>query len=372
MKQPTAEVMGVKTISTHQSYHGWPTICRLRNGELLIAVSAGRERHVCPFGQVHLLRSSDDGRTWSKPDVVANGPLDDRDAGIMQTSKGTVLLNWFTSIAWLRTLERAEKAGAEETATWDDGYLARARKMRNLITPEIIEKELQIWLLRSNDNGITWEPRLPMACGAPHAPIELTDGRLLAVGNPKAPDILNTSGAPYAPVLCAAESSDDGLTWQRLGDIPQRQGDPLGTYHEPHLAQAADGRIVVHIRNHSEQDKWHLLQSESTDGGRTFSIPRSTGLLGHPAHLLKLRDGRLLSTYGYRVVPFGNRASISDDNGKTWSKPMVLDEKPEPRDIGYPSTVEMPDGSMISAWYEVLPGDKLASLQAAHWTIKAS
>ncbi len=100
-----------------------------------------------------------------------------------------------------------------------------------------------------------------------------------------------------------------------------------------------------------------------------FEVFRSAGLWGYPAHLLALRDGRLLSTYGYRLPPYGNRAAISADGGRTWSEPMILDEKPVDRDLGYPSTAELEDGSLLSGWYERLPEDTMASLQAAHWSL---
>ncbi len=55
------------------------------------------------------------------------------------------------------------------------------------------------------------------------------------------------------------------------------------------------------------------------------------------------------------------------DGGITWDDPVILDEKPEPRDLGYPSTVEMDDGSLITVWYEKMPGDTLASVRMARW-----
>jgi hypothetical protein len=48
---------------------------------------------------------------------------------------------------------------------------------------------------------------------------------------------------------------------------------------------------------------------------------------------------------------------------------MVLDQKDEPRDLGYPSSVELDGGQILSVWYERLPGDDLASLQAARWSL---
>ena len=367
--QPGFQVRDVRTISTHRSYHGWPTVARLDTGELLVVVSAGRERHVCPFGQVHLLRSSDNGQSWTGPEILANGPLDDRDAGILQTRRGTLLVNWFTSIAWLESLNWAERSDHEALRNHgEDGYYARCRKIRALLTDDVIQRELGVWMVRSTDGGRHWEEKYWVAAGSgtPHGPIELADGNLLFIGNWRDCPAAVQAGKP---TLGARLSRDDGRTWELIGAIPERPGDVPYAYHEPHAVQLPDGRIIVHIRNHNKQDGEHILQSESTDGGRTFSVPHDTGLVGLPAHLLLLRDGRLLTTYGYRRPPFGNRAAVSADGGRTWSAPMVLDEKPEPRDIGYPSTVKLADGSLYSVWYEHLPGETLASVQAASWSL---
>ncbi len=364
-------VLEVRTISLHQSYHGWATLERIGPTDLAVVVSAGRERHVCPFGQVHLLRSRDNGQTWEPPVVLANGPLDDRDAGILRTSNGTLLVNWFTSAAWLRRLESAEAKGPKSLSELGDGFVARCQKMRLFMTPDLIARELGTWMIRSTDGGQTWSPKYDCGVGSPHGPTELAGGRLLFVGNWKAPSgEEGRNGSPYSPALGAMVSDDDGRTWQRGGAIPQRPGDPLGSYHEPHAVQAPDGRILVHIRNHSDQDRHCILQCESLDGGHSFSVPRNTGLLGLPAHLRVLRDGRILTTYGYRVVPYGNRASLSEDGGRTWSEPMILDEKPQPRDLGYPTTVELDDGTLLTVWYECLPGATLATLSLCRWRLR--
>src|SRR4051794_32342228 len=66
-------------------YHGWPTLARKQDGGLLVTYSGGRETHVCPFGRVEIIRSSDDGKTWSWPEVILDTPIDDRDAGVLET-----------------------------------------------------------------------------------------------------------------------------------------------------------------------------------------------------------------------------------------------------------------------------------------------
>jgi len=43
-------------------------------------------------------------------------------------------------------------------------------------------------------------------------------------------------------------------------------------------------------------------------------------MVGNPPHLIRLRDGRLAVTYGYRSPPYGIRARLSADEGQTWSR----------------------------------------------------
>ena len=97
----SANVLETKVISRFsQLYHGWPTLARTKKGELLVVCSGGREAHVCPFGRVELIRSKDNGKTWTFPRVLLDGPIDDRDAGIVETAKGSLLVTTFTSLAY--------------------------------------------------------------------------------------------------------------------------------------------------------------------------------------------------------------------------------------------------------------------------------
>src|SRR3954454_23914517 len=105
---PRARVELTKTISAQREfYHGWPTLIRRKNGQLMIAYSGGREDHVCPFGRVEIIRSADDGESWSWPEVVMDSPIDDRDAGLCETADGSLLLTTFTSLAFQETLKGA-------------------------------------------------------------------------------------------------------------------------------------------------------------------------------------------------------------------------------------------------------------------------
>ena len=370
--------ISIETISHDARYHGWPTVARRNNGELLCAYSGGREAHVCPFGQVHLVRSSDEGRTWSGPAVLADGPLDDRDAGVLETSRGTLLVNWFTSLAWESMLERAERAEPrpgkerEQQFAQDEARVARWKKVRDALTDDVRRRELGCWVIRSEDGGTTWSDKIDTLVNSPHGPTELAEGRLLYVGTlrreTREP---SEGGSPFCGRLCVAESNDDARSWKRIAEIAAAPGDTAAQYHEPHAVEAADGRIVAQIRNHNENHHHETLQTESFDGGKTWAVPHGIGVWGYPSHLLRLRDTRLLMTYGHRRPPMGNLARLSDDHGRSWSDPISLSADGA-GDLGYPSSVQLDEKALLTVWYERRPDAPMAVLRQARWNLDNS
>ena len=123
---PPAKILDTKVISWEPHlYKGWPTIARRSSGELLVVWSGGRETHVCPFGQVKMMRSYDDGQSWTWPNVLLDGPIDDRDAGVLETAKKTILVTSFSSLAYQPALERAESLAPGEKGAWEPARLQR-------------------------------------------------------------------------------------------------------------------------------------------------------------------------------------------------------------------------------------------------------
>lgn len=75
-------------------------------------------------------------------------------------------------------------------------------------------------------------------------------------------------------------------------------------------------------------------------------------------------------SYGHRVPPWPIKVRVSRDNGDTWSNPIVLYDGTERADMGYPSTVELDDGRLVTVWYQAPGKDRHeAYLQAAHWRL---
>lgn len=359
-------ILETKVISQQlQYYHGWSTLTRRSNGELWLTWSGGRLAHVCPFGQVHAMTSKDDGKTWTFPRVLLDGPIDDRDSGVLETAKGTLIVTTFTSLAYVPYLEKGKQFGQLTAKGWTTEAMKKDlfqkwQACHNRLTDEERQAELGEWLIRSEDGGKSWSARIATTVNSPHGPIQLKDGRLLYAGKQLWTDDRK---------IGVCESKDDGKTWQWLAEIPAREGDAVVRgYHELHAVEADDGTLIVQIRNHNKPNAGWTLQSDSTDGGKTWSTPRPV-CYGLPSHLLKLRDGRLLMSYGHRRKPFGNQARLSTDHGKTWGEAMIISGDGAGGDLGYPSTVELDDGSLLTVWYEAMKNPAPAVLRQAHWKL---
>lgn len=359
---PIAKVHDIRVISKDPKiYHGWPTVTRRANGQLLVVWSGGREGHVCPFGRVVLMRSHDKGETWTWPRTILDGAIDDRDAGIMETAKGTLLATTFTSLAYEDYyLKKALDKKPGDPGAWPKDKLDRWLAVHNRLNEKQRKAELGEWMIRSTDGGITWSERFPCIVDSPHGPIQLADGRLLYAGKQ-----LWTGDK----LVGVCESIDDGQSWKWLAPIPARDGDSVTNYHELHAVQTESGKIIAHIRNHNKTNHRETLQSESTDGGKSWTQPHSIGVWGLPSFLTKLQDGRLLMTYGHRRPPFGNQARLSEDEGQNWGDPLLISTDGVGGDLGYPSTVQFEDGSLLTVWYENPKSSQYAVLRQARWSI---
>ncbi len=359
---PAAEIHEIKTISQQpQYYHGWSTVACRRNGQLLLVYSGGREGHVCPFGRVEMMRSDDGGRSWTWPRVLLDSATDDRDAGVLETTQGSILVTTFLSNYYEASLAKAMELSSDSANAWPADRLERWQAVQRRLSDEQRKKAQAVWSIRSTDDGATWSSPIDSLVSSPHGPIQLADGRLLYLGN----ELWRNHR------VGACESTDDGQSWSWLSGIPTRDGDDRKQYWELHAVESADGRIIAQIRNHNQNNYQETLQSESSDGGKTWGQPHAIGVWGLPSHLLRLRDDRLVMTYGYRRAPFGNQLRISEDHGRSWSEPIVLSSDGVSRDLGYPSTVELADGSLLSVWYEHMKDNPYAVLRQARWSLFA-
>jgi hypothetical protein len=152
-------------------------------------------------------------------------------------------------------------------------------------------------------------------------------------------------------------SEDDGKTWKNpviLGERGVFTNPAAGNFNETALLPAGRSGFLAAARAFTRSADLSFLVSG--DRGRTWGRPEEMGGAGltgpdeHPGHLLRLRDGRILLTYGIRHGIHGIGARVSGDEGRTWSRPMVVIEYGG-NDGGYPSSVQLADGTIVTAYY---------------------
>lgn len=149
--------------------------------------------------------------------------------------------------------------------------------------------------------------------------------------------------------LCV-QTKDGGVSWEFVSWIGP---EPEGYHVMPSSVRLNDKELLSVIRVSSKP----LAAYHSPDNGKTWDLRcdavATTGLRSrtNPPSLLKLQDGRLAVVYGYRAKPYGIRASFSSDEGRTWGDEVILRDDGASWDIGYPRSVQRPDGKIVSVYY---------------------
>ena len=342
-------------------YFGWPSITRLPDGVLAMATSGYRLEHVCPFGKAVISYSQDEGKTWTRPAPVIDTPLDDRDSGIMAFGNGRVIFTSFNNTTQFQRNVNSRRHFNESPvvrakADLVDAYLNYVEAIGDQ------DKYLGSTYRISEDGGYTFGPIKTAKVTAPHGPCKLNDGSLLWIGRRfNGYDKFDDGSKPYIEVWKMAA---DGNEFEYVSSIENIYMDgELELSCEPHCIQLPDGKIICHIRVQSnggaKKRVFTVFQSVSTDGGKTFSKPVQLlgDLGGSPAHLMLHSSGVLVSTYGYREAPYGQRVMFSKDEGETWDTDYVIDALGQSGDLGYPATVELKDGSLLTCYYENKDGE---------------
>jgi hypothetical protein len=204
----------------------------------------------------------------------------------------------------------------------------------------------------SKDHGKTWDRQLLGIDIVPHGDIfKLPNGHLVCPAYRKLDD---RPGHFRASVIF---SNDGGKTWGN-------EQVTVDDVNESHLIRRLDGTWLAVGRTKCRDRMDSALPHgsgeifiKSTDEGKTWSEPKLISPQGQEnAHILELKDGRLLCSFTSRIPGlFGVVMRMSSDGGATWSLPVVLISTPardwHKTDCGYPSSIQLEDGSIVTAYY---------------------
>ncbi len=345
-------------------YQAWPTVARAKDGTLFVGASGHRQGHFCPFGKNYLYESHDEGETWSGPRIINDSYLDDRDVGLLAWGEQNLLMCSVTH-------------SPEQYASWD--AKANNRPHYKCLTPLSMglrelwkslpkeDLERSSFVRVSHDNGKTWSERRNAPIFCPHGPALLRDGGILYIGRKF--DLNRTNHDILAYV-----SYDEGITWEFRSQIPypaQLEDDLLS---EPYAIKLDNGEILLAVRSEknvspSDRESLKIYLTRSADDGKTWSEPKLLDLYGAPPHLLQHSSGAIILAYSSRKAPMGEYVRVSYDNGKTWSKDTCIASASH-WDHGYPTSVELDNGDILTTYYGRCEGDDFNSVHSIRWNLK--
>jgi hypothetical protein len=342
---PPAMHSGDVTRVTAVSGGGYfPVLIRLHSGELM-AVLRGGAPHVGVKGRLDIVTSKDGGKTWSAPRTVADGPDDDRNPALGQLKDGTILLSY------------AIARGYDESGTKFAGSTRKERIFDG------------VYVIRSSDQGKTWsEPQRSEAIYSFYRDKGYVSpyGKIIQLANGTAlMSVYFEFFDGRGNEVYLYRSHDTGKTWGEPSLVGKH-------YNETAFVALPGGELLAAMRS---EKGGNVATTISRDQGRTWSDPvQITQDHEHPADLIVLKGGAVLLTFGERNKPYGVHALVSRDRAKSWdmARQVTLADDAVVTDCGYPSSVQLPDGRIVTMWYQVDdPKNALASSKAkvAIWTV---
>ena len=324
-------------------YAAHPNVVRTPAGDLLTlfhrSPDIGYSHHGHPLFDVRACRSGDEGTTWEQAEFITHDPCGGViDFGTHTLSDGSIFLH-ASSVELV-----PEGFSTHRHNTW------------------VSRPGIPFWT-RSWDDGRTWSepvrfPRLPEGIWghpAEHSGVsrsqlvELEDGRILL---PSKATTQEDGGQPFFGMLRV--SPDLGETWEYGGRIAV---DEVAHFSEPAICRTSGGRVLVLLRCHPrrpDDNQCRLALVTSDDNGATWSPWRLTSMQGCPAHLLELRDRRIVVTVGTRWEgQRGCLARVLEPEGKDLDDALDVPVRSDSADsdCGYPWAIELRDGRVLTVYY---------------------
>lgn len=307
-------------VVTGQGY--FPVACKLQDGRIAVVLRGGAP-HLGIMGRLDIVYSDDQGKSWTRPTVVVDSPLDDRNPAFGQAKDGTLVVGFWRTATY------------DDAGNWNDK----------------LDKEMSTWVTRSADGGRTWSDPAKidtddLRYGSPYGKIvTMPDGGMLMAiyGTPRSelgkPPVAGDWSYIY-------RSTDDGQTWSRFATPgPER-------FNETALLRLKSGDLLAAMRTIAPEQAVWLARSK--DDGKSWDEPvKVTPPMVHPADLAELPDGRVLMVAGERRGPFGVQVLIGSPDNLDWAGHFILVNTATNTDCGYPSSVVLEDGRVLTVYYAV-------------------
>ncbi|AKP49634.1 sialidase family protein [Cyclobacterium amurskyense] len=307
----------------------WPNLTKLGDGSIHASIF-NQPSHARREGSVEVWSTLDGGRFWNKTGVAAKNEVS---TNRMNVAAGKNQVGDLVVVA----------------SGWELKDSGSAEGSKELVGV------LRAWVSLSADGGETWKiykNGFPIAENGmtqfiPFGDVlEAADGSLRVLAYAQSLD-KSINKVSYF------RSDDQGKSWIWVSHLSEGKGSTLfsGGHNETAFFQTGPKNWIAAARRWKAGAAMDLFVSE--DDGKTWVLKRQlTDEQQHPGHITALANGDLLLTYGNRKDgQFGVAAKFSKDKGNTWSEEYILVDDLNSRDCGYPSSVQLEDGSILTAFY---------------------
>ena len=350
--EPFVEKLDLFTVGEDPAYKAYhiPGVVVTAKGTVLAWCEARkRAAGVSDWDDIRILlrRSTDDGKTWSAPQSIADVP-------------GPKTKN--PSALKMKNVDPSD-------VTYNNPVLIADRN--GAVHMLFCLEYMRCFYQRSDDDGLTWTTPVDitatfegfrrghdwkvLATGPNHG-IQLRSGRLLSPVWISA----GTGNNGHHPSVTATIYSDDhGATW-RAGDIAVPTNETWIDPNETTSVELSDGRVMLNVRSESKANR--RLVTTSADGATGWSTPRFDDALLEPIcmgslvryefggqKLLLFSNPSNLEKAKGKAVPGGYRdrknlsVKLSRDDGLTWPISKTL----EPGPSMYSDLAVTPQGTVL-------------------------
>lgn len=343
--------VGTVTSSGHWITDG---VTELTGGQAGKYVHMEEGRLLCIAGN-KAYASADLGKTWEElSTIIADTENISLGVGrdILRTKKGTIIVPFSN--------------GKASKWTWDNKI------------HDAPGATLPTYVVRSLDGGKTWlapQKLHDIWTGDNSAIIQTSTGAVLLAS-------MNLLNNPGRHAVLTYRSEDEGETW-----LPSHVLDLGGAGHHDGTMEAAmlerAGRPWMLIRTNWDYF-WHAFSDDDGKSWRTM-YPSKIDASSSPGYLRRLADGRIALVWNrlnpQNVLDYPKQSSIdcadcpaswhrdelslafSDDEGETWTDPVVIARKPN-GNVSYPYMFEVEPGTL---WISASGGLRIA-LNVADFT----
>jgi sialidase-1 len=256
----------------------FPGSVELKDGSILCSYGVGGGPN--PKGGTEFSRSLNGGRTWTPAGTILPATTQPRSANFLKLS-----------------------SNADRSILY-----AYGNRYFDNVSSGFGEVRNEAVVCRSLDEGATWSDPMVLPnqhdcpLEASHSILGASDGRLLA------PAALLPSRDRLGERVVVWISQDDGLTWPEEATVFRDPEERHG-FFEQKLAEIEPGVLLATawtVTLGDVQDRENSF-AISTDNGRTWSEPRSTGIFGQTLTPVPLGGNMLLVLYNRR---YGEQAIV--------------------------------------------------------------